>query len=287
MKKGGVILNFLLLFMLCSCVSTQISNSNPFVTSAKSKIGEKFVKMEELYNCNSKEEVELLKVYQVTNVIIKKENDMLYRIEYFLSTENSDTEIFVEFYDFEYGNLKVNRDSQLFTAKFIEHGSSIDYRTETKRILSGTTNYMSVEIDLDSATLFVKNSYDKEVILKYKISTKIAAENNDSSIYASIGNSISGSFLYKNTYPFSLYKSKCIGFYESDNNITAIEGSITFYGDDVDYIYSAIQDLNSLSQNVKINDIITGTMIIGGEKIKIISETKEKTIKYYVSLSGK
>ena len=85
--------------MLCSCVSTQISNSNPFVTSDKSKIGEKFVKMEELYNCNSKEEVELLKVYQVTNVIIKKENDMLYRIEYFLSTENSDTEIFVEFYD--------------------------------------------------------------------------------------------------------------------------------------------------------------------------------------------
>ena len=37
--------------MLCSCVSTQISNSNPFVTSAKSKIGEKFVKMEEIvYN---------------------------------------------------------------------------------------------------------------------------------------------------------------------------------------------------------------------------------------------
>lgn len=127
---------------------------------------------------------------------------------------------------------------------------------------------MSVEIDLDSATLFVKNSYDKEVVLKYKISTKIAAENNDSSIYASIGNSISGSFFYKNTYPFSLYKSKYIGFYESDSNITAIEGSITFYGDDVDYIYSAIQDLNSLSQNVKINDIITGTMIIGGEKLK-------------------
>lgn len=133
----------------------------------------------------------------------------------------------------------------------------------------------------------MKNSYDKEVILKYKISTKIAAENNDSSIYASIGNSISGSFLYKNAYPFSLYKSKCIGFYESDNNITVIEGSIIFYGDDVDYIYSAIQDLNSLSQNVKINDIITGTMIIGGEKIKIIYETKEKTIKYFVSPSGK
>lgn len=84
-----------------------------------------------------------------------------------------------------------------------------------------------------------------------------------------------------------MYKSKCIGFYESDNNITVIEGSIIFYGDDVDYIYSAIQDLNSLSQNVKINDIITGTMIIGGEKIKIISETKEKTIKYFVSPSGK
>ncbi len=289
MKKFFYILNISLLFILCSCLSTQISNSNSFVTSAKNKIGKKYVKFEELNNCISKEDVDLLNVYTVTDITLIKENDALYKIKYSLSTDASDIETFVEIYDFENDRLKLNWDSKLFTSTYAEYGTSIDYKTENKKLLSGVSNYTTVEIDLDSAKFFVQNSYNKEVILKYKITTKINTENNDKSIYMSIGNNISGILLYKDIYSFSLDNSKCNGFYEGSNkNIINIEGSIAFYGDSVDYIYSAIQDLNSESpKNVNLNDNIKGNIIIGGEKIKVKSEIKENKIKYYVFPSEK
>lgn len=289
MKKCFFIFNILLLFVLSSCLSTQVSNSNSFVTSAKNRIGKKFVKFEELNNCNSKEDVDLLKVYTVTDVALKKENDVLYKIEYSLSTDSSNIETFAEIYDFENDRLKLSWDSKSFTSIYAEYGTTIDYRTENKKLLRGTSNYTTVEIDLDSAKFFVQNSYNKEVILKYKITTKINAENNDASIYMSIGNNISGTLVYKNLYTFSLNNSKYNGFYEgSSKNINIIEGSITFYGDAVDYIYSAIQDLNSDSlENVNPKEIIKGSITIGGEKIKLSSVIKENKIKYYVFPSEK
>ncbi|MBR4791095.1 MAG: hypothetical protein IK024_09420 [Treponema sp.] len=289
MKKCFFIFNILLLFVFSSCLSTQVSNSNSFVTSAKNRLGKKFVKFEELNNCNSKEDVELLKIYTVTDVALKKETDVLYKIEYSLSTDSSNIETFVEIYDYENDRLKLSWDSKSFTSIYAEYGTTIDYRTENKKLLRGTSNYTTVEIDLDSAKFFVQNSLNKEVILKYKIQTKINAENNDASIFTSVGNNISGTLLYKNIYSFSLNNSKCNGFYEgSSKNINVIEGSITFYGDAVDYIYSAIQDLNSGSLiNVNLNDIIKGNIIIGGEKIKVASEIIENKIKYYVFPSEK